>query len=93
MQVKLLDYGVPSEMQPKRAHANDVGADVYALKDRIIEVGCSAVIGLGFGLDLPAGFGAFTAMSLFRMSSLLRRRSIRFRPALTAWTFLTRSQK
>ena len=34
MQVKLLDYGVPSEMQPKRAHANDVGADVYALKDR-----------------------------------------------------------
>lgn len=59
MQVKLLDYGVPSEMQPKRAHANDVGADVYALKDRIIEVGCSAVIGLGFGLDLPAGFGAF----------------------------------
>ena len=55
MQVKLLD----SEMQPKRAHANDVGADVYALKDRIIEVGCSAVIGLGFGLDLPAGFGAF----------------------------------
>ena len=32
MQVKLLDYGVPSEMQPKRAHANDVGADVYALK-------------------------------------------------------------
>ena len=59
MQVKLLDYGVPSEMQPKRAHANDVGADVYALKDRIIEVGCSAVIELGFGLDLPAGFGAF----------------------------------
>ena len=61
MQVKLLDYGVPSEMQPKRAHANDVGADVYALKDRIIEVGCSAVIGLGFGLDLPAGFGCTAA--------------------------------
>ena len=61
MQVKLLDYGVPSEMQPKRAHANDVGADVYALKDRIIEVGCSAVIGLGFGLDLPAGFGALSS--------------------------------
>jgi hypothetical protein len=34
-----------------------------------------------------------TAMSLFRMSSLLRRCSIRFRPALTAWTFLIRSQK
>ena len=27
------------------------------------------------------------------MSSLLRRCSIRFRPALTAWTFLIRSQK
>lgn len=59
MQVKLIDHGVPADMLPKRAYANDVGADVYALKDRIIEVGCSAVIGLGFGLDLPAGFGAF----------------------------------
>ena len=59
MQVKLIDHGVPTDMLPKRAYANDVGADVYALKDRIIEVGCSAVIGLGFGLDLPAGFGAF----------------------------------
>ena len=59
MQVKLIDHDVPTDMLPKRAYANDVGADVYALKDRIIEVGCSAVIGLGFGLDLPAGFGAF----------------------------------
>ena len=73
MQVKLLDYGVPSEMQPKRAHANDVGADVYALKDRIIEAGCSAVIGLGFGLDLPAGFGAFIFLDVvhFRLLCII----------------------
>lgn len=59
MQVKLIDHGVPADMLPRRAYANDVGADVYALKDQIIEVDCTAVIGLGFGLELPAGLGAF----------------------------------
>ena len=45
MQVKLIDHGVPANMLPKRAYANDVGADVYALRDQIVEIGCSAVIG------------------------------------------------
>lgn len=59
MQIRLIDHGVPQDMLPKRAYANDVGADVYALRDQIVEVGCTAVIGLGFGLELPAGFAAF----------------------------------
>jgi dUTP pyrophosphatase len=59
MKIKIIEHGCPVDKLPKRAHANDVGADVYALKDYIIEVGCSRAIPLGFGLDLPAGFGAF----------------------------------
>lgn len=59
MRVRLIEHGCTPEFFPKRAHANDVGADVYALRDQIIEVGCSAAVPLGFGLDLPAGFGAF----------------------------------
>lgn len=57
MKVKIIDHG--AKRLPARAHANDVGADVFAQRDRIIERGCSAAIPLGFGLDLPAGFGAF----------------------------------
>lgn len=57
MKVKIIDHGV--KRLPYRAHANDVGADVFAQKDQIIEAGCSAAVPLGFGLELPAGFGAF----------------------------------
>lgn len=59
MKIKLIGHGCPEDKLPARAHANDVGADVYALRDTIIEIGCSQEIPLGFGLDLPAGFGAF----------------------------------
>lgn len=59
MKIRLIEHGCPEDKLPSRAHANDVGADVYALRDTIIEVGCSRAIPLGFGLDLPAGFGAF----------------------------------
>ena len=59
MKIRLIEHGCPEDQLPSRAHANDVGADVYALHDDIIEVGCSRAIPLGFGLDLPAGFGAF----------------------------------
>ena len=57
MKVKIIDHGC--KHWPRRAHANDVGADVFAMRDQIVEVGCSAAVPLGFGLDLPAGFGAF----------------------------------
>ena len=51
MQIKLLNYGL--ENIPKRAHANDAGADVYALEDITL-----FEHGLGFGIELPAGFMA-----------------------------------
>lgn len=57
MKVKIIDHGC--KHWPRRAHPYDVGADVYAVRDQIVEVGCSAAIPLGFGLDLPGGFGAF----------------------------------
>lgn len=69
MKIRLIDYGCPVDKIPARAHANDVGADVYALKDTIIETGCTQVIGLGFGLDLPAGMGAF----IFPRSSMSKK--------------------
>lgn len=59
MKIKLIDHGCPSDMLPVRAHANDVGADVFAIHDAIIETGSTRAFGLGFGLELPAGFGAF----------------------------------
>lgn len=57
MKIKLIDYGY--KHAPLRAHANDVGADVYALESFIVSPGQSRVIPLGFGIDLPVGFGAF----------------------------------
>lgn len=59
MKIRLIEHGCLEDKLPRRVHANDVGADVYALRDHIIEVGCSRAIPLGFGLDIPAGFGAF----------------------------------
>lgn len=56
MQIKLLNYGL--ENMPKRAHANDAGADVYALEDITLFEHKTKSIGLGFGIELPAGFMA-----------------------------------
>ena len=57
MKIKLIDYGY--KHAPFRAHANDVGADVFAPYDYIVKPMESLAIPLGFGLDLPDGFGAF----------------------------------
>ena len=45
MQVKLIDHGVPADMLPKRAYANDVGADVYAQPDAVT-VRCGTLHGI-----------------------------------------------
>ena len=45
-------------MLPTRAHYNDVGADVYAQEDCLIEPYSTAKIPLGFGLELPDGYMA-----------------------------------
>ena len=33
MKVKIIDYGLPYDRLPVRAHYNDAGADVYATED------------------------------------------------------------
>lgn len=56
MQIKLIDFGY--EKAPKRAHYNDVGADVNSTIDCHIAPGCTRKIPLGFGLELPDGYMA-----------------------------------
>lgn len=68
MTIKLIDHGCPKSMLPRRAHANDVGADVYALDDLLIYPESVETIGLGFGLELPIGLSAF----IFPRSGLAR---------------------
>lgn len=57
MKVKLIDYGYINA--PKRAHANDCGADVYAMADAVVGPHTVCCMPLGFGLDLPDGYAAF----------------------------------
>lgn len=54
MRIKIIDFGA-TEL-PWRAHYNDAGADVYNPKDVYIADGQTAVIPLGFGVELPDGF-------------------------------------
>lgn len=69
MIIKVIDHGCPEDLLPCRKHPNDVGADVYALKSFILEPGGTIALGLGFGLELPAGLAAF----IFPRSSLAKR--------------------
>lgn len=57
MRIKLLNYGY--EHQPKRAHQNDAGADVYSLEDYTLMPGETRKFRLGFGIILPDGFNAY----------------------------------
>lgn len=56
MKIKLIDFGGRS---PERAHANDVGADVFSPKDLTIYPGEVCKIPLGFGLRIPDGFAGY----------------------------------
>lgn len=69
MRVKVLDFGCPKAWLPVRKHPNDVGADVVSQKSFRLEPGDTITLGLGFGLELPAGFGAF----IFPRSSMSAR--------------------
>lgn len=53
MRIKIIDFG--AEQLPWRAHYNDAGADVFNPKDIYIAAGQTAVIPLGFGIELPDG--------------------------------------
>lgn len=57
MKIKLIDYGCGCYL-PKRAHANDAGADVHALHNEVIYSHQTKKIPLGLGLCLPDGFAA-----------------------------------
>lgn len=67
MKIKLIDFGADVQGRtPFRAHANDAGADVFAIKDQTIYSGQVLKIPLGFGLELPDG----TVGYIFPRSSL-----------------------
>ena len=56
MKVKIIDFGGKI---PTRSHYNDAGADVYSLKDYVLWPGQNITVPLGFGLELPDGWGGF----------------------------------
>ena len=41
---------------PKRAHASDAGFDIYALEDKLIEPGETALVKTGLAFELPPGY-------------------------------------
>ena len=55
MRIKVLLFDREAPL-PFRAHYNDAGADVYNPKDVYIANGQTAVIPLGFGLEIPDGY-------------------------------------
>ena len=48
----------PNWKMPQRAHANDVGADVYSTLDVVIPPHSTVRIPLGYAIDVPNGYGA-----------------------------------
>lgn len=69
MKVKIIDYGLPYDRLPYRAHYNDAGADVYAGTEANIPPGEVLTLPLGFGLELPDGYAGF----IFPRSSLSKK--------------------
>ena len=56
MKIQLIDFGGKS---PKRAHANDAGADVFSPINEVIHPGEIRKIPLGFGLRIPDGYAGY----------------------------------
>lgn len=56
MKIKVINFGY--ENLPKRAHANDAGADVYSTEMLTILPHTTERISLGFGLEVPDGYMA-----------------------------------
>ena len=57
MKIKLIDFGC--KQAPNRAHENDAGADVFAMKDFYLLPQTTTKVPLGFGLEVPDGYAAF----------------------------------
>lgn len=56
MKIQLIDFGGRS---PGRAHANDVGADVFSPECFTVVPGQINKIPLGFGLRIPDGYAGY----------------------------------
>ena len=54
MKIKLIDFGY--KQAPNRAHENDAGADVFAMKDFYLLPQTTTKVPLGFGLEVPDGY-------------------------------------
>lgn len=59
MKIKLIDFGVPDDHRPYRAHDNDAGADVYMPYDCTLQPGEIAKVPLGFGIEVPDGYAGY----------------------------------
>lgn len=57
MKIRTIDFGY--QHLPKRAHANDAGADVHSMRKCTICPNETIKIPLGLGLVLPDGYAAF----------------------------------
>lgn len=57
MLVNLIDYGAIN--MPKRAHAQDAGADVFSPSHAVVWPGEKVNISLGFGIEVPEGYAAY----------------------------------
>lgn len=66
MKIRIIDYGVPENRLPVRAHDNDAGADVFAPRNSTIYPGQVLKIPLGFGVEIPVGYAGY----IFPRSSL-----------------------
>lgn len=60
MKIKYLDFGLKEKgFKPVRKHDNDAGIDCPSPIDYTLQPGETYALGLGFGVDLPAGMVAF----------------------------------
>ncbi len=55
MKVKIIKFPDFLKM-PDRAHYNDSGADVFAVKDEVIPAHSAVAVPLGIGVELPDGY-------------------------------------
>ena len=57
MKIKLIDHGYKKlSLEPKRAHYNDSGADVFSMEDITVKPHSVVKINTGVGVYLPDGY-------------------------------------
>lgn len=57
MKIQIIDFGYTN--LPKRAHYNDVGADVYSTMNYYLRPNETLKMPLGFGIKVPDGYMAY----------------------------------